>query len=165
MEDEEVLAGRPLDEADAATLRLVRETYQVADPMPGDLVERVRFAVALDAMFEEVARMTRVPVDAMAVRSETAGMRAQTLTFSAERLTAMVTVARSSRGGLRLDGWVAPPTLLRVALRPQDGPVQELTADEEGRFSFDQLDEGFAQLRFYDEEDPENAVVTPVFQL
>lgn len=165
MDDEGALAEQPLDDADAATLRLVREAYETAEPVPADLVERVRFAVALDAMFEEVAAMTRVPLDELAVRSESTGVRTETLTFSADRLTAMVTVTSSPGGRLRLDGWIAPPTLLRVVLRLQGGGEQALTADEEGRFTFDGLDEGFAQLRFFDEENCENAVVTPVFQL
>ena len=31
------------------------------DPVPDDLVERVRFALALDEVYDEVARMSRVP--------------------------------------------------------------------------------------------------------
>jgi hypothetical protein len=165
MDEESAVADQPLDETDAATLRLVREAYERVEPVPAGLVERVRFAVALDAMFEEVARMTRVPLEASAVRAESTGVRTQTLTFSAERLTAMVTVTRSGGGRLRLDGWLAPPSLLRVSLRLQDGAEQAVSADEEGRFVLDGLDEGFAQLRFFDEDSPENAVVTPVFEL
>lgn len=164
-DDETTLAGQPLDDADAAVLDLAREAYGTADPVPPDLVDRVHFAVALDAMFDEVAEITRVPLDALAARGEPTQTRTETLTFSAERVTAMVTLSRSGGGGLRLEGWLAPPQLRRVALRLQDGVEVEITADEQGWFSFDDLDEGFAQLRFFDEEDPQNAVVTPVFQL
>ena len=165
MDDEETLADQPLDDADAAMLHLVREAYDASDPVPAGLVDRVRFALALEAMFEEVAAMTRTPMDALAVRSGSTAVRTQTLTFSAERLTAMVSVTRSGAEGLRLDGWLAPPTLRRVVLRLQAGGERRATADEEGRFGFHGLAEGFAQLRFFDEEDPRNAVVTPVFQL
>ena len=64
------LAGRPLDDVDDATLEQVRAMYAATDPVPEDLVERIRFSLALDEMFDEVARMTRVPLDAMAVRGE-----------------------------------------------------------------------------------------------
>ena len=162
------LAGRPLDDVDAATLEQVRAMYAAADPVPEDLVERIRFSLALDEVFDEVARMTRVPLDAMAVRGEpSTGTRTETLTFSADRLTAMVTISRVGPGLLRLDGWLAPPEVFRVHLRMQAGADHEAVADEQGRFSFDRLPDGFGQLSFrpVGDEDAANAVVTPLFQL
>jgi hypothetical protein len=172
MDEERVLAevaGEPLDDADARTLRRVRGMYEAADPVPAGLVDRVRFAVALDTMFDEVARITRVPVDAVAVRGEPTDTRTQTLTFSAEHLTAMVTLTRPEPGRLRLDGWLAPAAPLRVVLRLGDGPERGVSADEQGRFSFADLEEGFAQLRFLPAggapDGPSGTVVTPVFEL
>lgn len=166
------LAGQPLDDADASTLRELRAAYDVVDPVPVDLIERLHFALALDEVFDEVARITRLPQDALAVRGEQgAATRTETLTFSAERLTAMVTVTRVAPGRLRLDGWLAPPEACLVRLRMQEGPTHELRADEQGRFSFDGLAEGFGQLSFHptgsaqDEAEGTNAVVTPLFQL
>src|SRR3954449_5584217 len=98
------LAAQPLDDADAAPLGQVWAMYAATDPVPADLVERVRFSLALDEVFDEVARMTRVPHEELAVRGEVAGTRTETLTFSADRLTAMVTVSRLGPDGLRLDG-------------------------------------------------------------
>jgi len=163
MEDDRTLdqlAGEPLDDVDATTLDQLRAVFDEADPVPPDLVERVRFSLALDEMYEEVARMTRVPLEALSVRTET-------LTFSADRLTAMVTVSRLGAGRLRLDGWLAPPEQCVVRLRIQGGDPRETTADDSGRFSFDDLAEGFGQLSFHpvDDDAPENAVVTPLFQL
>ena len=161
------LAGRPLDDADAAMLEQVRALYDAADPLPEDLVERIRFSLALDEVFDEVARMTRVPLDAMGVRGDqSTGTRTETLTFSADRLTAMVTVSRVGPGRLRLDGWLAPPEAFRVHLRMQSGADHELVADEQGRFSFERLDDGFGQLSFrpVGDEDAANAVVTPLVQ-
>jgi hypothetical protein len=174
------LADEPLDHTDATALQRVRELYDVADPLPADLVDRVRFALALDEVFDEVARMSRVPLDAGGVRGEpVAGTRTETLTFSADRLTAMVTVSRVGPGQLRLDGWLAPPTAYRVRLRVHGGGTHETAADEDGRFSFDGLEDGFGQLSFHPAEDgpggrdpggssgpdADNAVVTPLFQL
>jgi hypothetical protein len=161
------LAGRPLDDDDLRALQEVAGMYDAVDPVPDDLVSRVQFALALDEVFDEVARMTRVPLDAMAVRSEhAAGTRTETVTFSAERLTAMVTSTRVGADSIRLDGWLAPPEAMTVRLRMQHGPVRDVVADAAGRFSFDDLPAGFAQLSFHpDGEAAENAVVTPLFQL
>jgi hypothetical protein len=171
MDDDRTLAELSearLDDVDAATLERVRSVFAEGDPVPEDLVERIHFSLALDEMYDEVARMTRVPLDALAVRGEqTAGTRTETLTFSADRLTAMVTVSRVGPGELRLDGWLAPPEACRVRLRIQQGPTHEVLADAQGRFSFESLTEGFAQLTFHPvgDDEAENAVVTPVFQL
>lgn len=165
------LADQPLDDVDAATLDRIRASYDAIDPVPPDLVDRIGFALALDEMFDEVARMTRVPLDAQATRGDpAAGTRTETLTFSADRLSAMVTVHRVSVGRLRLDGWIAPPEPCRVRLRMQEGGDLEVLADAQGRFSFDRLAEGFGQLTFHPvtagvEDAPENTVVTPLFQL
>jgi hypothetical protein len=162
------LAGQPLDDVDAATLEQLRAMYAAADPVPDDLVERIRFSLALDEVFDEVARMSRLPLDALAVRGEPAvGTRTETLTFSADRLTAMVTISRVGPGRLRLDGWLAPPGPLRVHLRMRTGTDHEVVADEQGRFSFEQLEDGFGQLSFrpVGDDDAANAVVTPLFEL
>src|SRR3954470_23996362 len=154
------LADGQLDDVDAATLAKVHRLYADVDPVPADLTERVHFALALDEMFDEVARMPRLPVDALAVRGEKAtGTRTETLTFSADRLTAMVTVSRLAPDRLRLDGWLAPPGSSRVRLRLQDGPQLEVVADAQGRFSFEGLADGFGQLSFHpiDDDAAENA--------
>jgi hypothetical protein len=171
MDDERTLdelADGLLGETDAATLRALRALFEAVDPVPDDLAERAHFALALDEVFDEVARMTRMPQDTLAVRGEqTAGTRTETLTFSADRLTAMVTLSRLGHGLLRLDGWLAPPSAVRVRLRIQAGDQLETLADADGRFSFESLPEGFGQLSFHPvgDDDAANAVVTPMFQL
>lgn len=182
MDDEHALAelaAQSLDDVDTATLDDIRAVYDETDPVPADLVDRIKFSLALDEMFDEVARMTRVPQDALATRSDPAQeTRTETLTFSADRLTAMVTVNRVALGKLRLDGWIAPAEPCEVRLRIQGGEDREVLADAHGRFSFDELDEGFGQLSFHSisnsadresseaaGEGTENSVVTPLFQL
>ena len=141
-------AAEPLDETDLALLIEVAAMLDVADPVPEDLVARVSFSLALDEVYAEVAAITRVPDDALAVRGDpVAGMRTDTLTFSAERLTAMVTVSRSGADEVRLDGWIAPAMQARVLLRMQEG-TQEVQADATGRFVIEGVPEGFAQLTF-----------------
>ncbi len=169
MTDERHLPGadEPLDASDAGLLRDVALMYAAVDPMPTDLVERVRFALALDEVFEEVAEMTRVPTDALAVRSEVAGtVRSDTLTFSSERLTAMVTLSRVGGGRVRIDGWISPLGRRRVDVRMQ-GNHRQVDTDDAGRFAVDDLRESFVQLVFHalDQGDQDELVVTPLFKL
>lgn len=167
-EELESAALRPLDAVDDRLLAEVGQLLTEADPVPADLVDRIRFSLALDEMYAEVAQLSRMPLDSVAVRGDqAAGMRTETLTFSAERLTAMVTVTRPAPDRIRVDGWLAPPGVMRVHLRMQEGS-QDAIADESGRFVFEGLPEGFAQLAFHshpDRGDDDPVVVTPLFQL
>lgn len=161
------LAAQPLDAGDTALLSEVATMYDDVDPVPADLVQRVKFALALDEVFDEVAQITRVPVDAAAVRSGLADATCtDTLTFAAAHLSAMVTVTRSGTGRVRIDGWVSPVGDRRVIVRMQ-GTARETRADDSGRFVVDDLREGFAQLVFHPREDEatEGLVVTPLFKL
>jgi hypothetical protein len=176
MDDERTLAelsDEPVDDRDLAALRQVRALYDAIDPMPDDLVERIGFALALDEMYDEVARMSRMPVDALSVRGEQTAKRTESLTFSADQFTAMVTVTRPAPDRLRLDGWLAPAGPWRVRLRLQGGGESETLADADGRFSFEGLPEGFGQLSFHPDpgavgeggSEALSTVVTPLFQL
>jgi len=159
-------AEQPLDLLDEAVLHEVAVLLEQVDPVPDDLVERVQFSLALDEVYAEVAHITRLSGDALAVRGEPdSSTRTETLTFSAERLTAMVTVTRAAAEQVRVDGWLAPAAVLRVRVRMQEG-VDETVSDESGRFVLEGLPEGFAQLTFepVDGQAGER-VVTPLFQL
>lgn len=161
------LADQPLDAVDSSVLREVAAVYDAVDPVPADLVERVKFALALDEVYDEVAQITRVPADAAGVRTDLAeAVHTDTLTFAAERLTAMVTVSNAGAGRFRLDGWVNPAGERRINVRMQGIDVA-LTADASGRFVADDLRGGFVQLVFHPlaEEDPSHLVVTPLFKL
>ncbi len=160
--DVEALATAPMDREDEALLRELDRLLSSTDPVPGDLVERVQFALALDELHAEVAEMTRLSADALAVRADPSVEAATTsLTFKTDAFTAMVTVTRTGDDRHRLDGWVAPPVPLRVVARMQEG-VLEVASDETGRFVVDGLPGGFAQLVFHHEG---GAVVTPMFEL
>lgn len=154
-----------LDETDEALFQEVATMLDDLDPMPADLVERVRFALALDEVYEEVARMTRVADDALAVRTDVVGTtRADTLTFSADRLTAMVTISDARPGLRRLDGWVSPAGARRVVVRMQ-GWYDEVSCDATGRFVVEALPASFVQLLFHPRADETGgAVVTPLFK-
>ncbi len=169
MTDERHVPGAeaPLDAGDVALLQEAAAMYDAADPVPADLVERVKFALALDEVFDEVARIGRVPADALSVRSElTHAVRSDTLTFSSDRLTAMVTLSRTGHGRVRIDGWVSPEGRRFVDLRMQ-GTHRQVTTDSDGRFAVDDLRESFVQLVFHGLASAEHdeLVVTPLFKL
>lgn len=159
-------ARQPVDSTDAATLTQLARVYDEVDAVPQGLVDRLTFGLAVDEVMAEVAQITRMPQDAMAVRGETSPERTQTLTFDAAAVTTMVTVHRAGVDRIRLDGWLAPAASMRVRLRMQ-GERRNTVCDESGRFSFDDLPVGFAQLSLHpaEPEGAEASVVTPVFEL
>lgn len=160
------LADRPLDAADATLLHELAELFDAVDPVPAGLADRLRFSLALDEVYAEVAAMTRVSADAAGVRSEQADVRTQTMSFSAESLTIMVTVTHTGPDRVRLDGWVAPAAPLPVRVRMVEGRFHTL-ADDAGRFVFTDLPDGFVQLMFGagGGDDGGQVVVTPSFEL
>lgn len=159
-------ADRPIDATDVALLGELAHLYEAVDPMPSGLIGRLSFSLALDELYAEVAAMNRVAPDLIGVRSDPAGVRTETMTFSAESLTAMITVTHVGPDQVRLDGWLAPAQPLRVRLRTTDSRLDTI-ADDAGRFSFTDLPGGFVQLSFHSEpgEDDTPVVVTPSFEL
>ena len=161
------LADQPLDTTDAVMLGEVARLYAEVDPVPDGLTDRLSFALALDELYAEVAEMSRVPIDLAGIRGDLAAVRTETLTFTAESLTAMITVTHVGPDRVRLDGWVAPAQGLPVRLRMQQGRLETL-ANPAGRFSFDDLPDGFVQLSFHPATGGDgggSAVVTPSFEL
>jgi hypothetical protein len=67
----------------------------------------------------------------------------------------------------RIDGWLAPAAALQVELRlPEPAPPQVVTADAAGRFAFDGVPHGIAQLLVQPPGDGTSPrVVTPAFTL
>ncbi|HEU4425960.1 MAG TPA: hypothetical protein VFR67_25760 [Pilimelia sp.] len=154
-------ADAPLDEIDRAILDQIRSVHALIDPPPADLDERVRFAISLETVDIEVARL----VEELLVGSGARGPeRTRTMTFDAESMTIMVSVAELPDGLLRLDGWLAPAAALRVELRaPGTTSARQVTADSSGRFVFHGVGRGLAQLLVHREDGPAGAttVVTP----
>src|SRR5918995_4188139 len=142
-------AGEPLDETDQTILDQVRALHSHLDPPPPDLNERVQFAIALENIDVEVARL----VEDMLVGSGTRGAeRTRTITFDGESRTIIVTMADTPDGRVRVDGWLAPAARLRVELRlagaSPDAPATSkiVVSNDGGRFVFDGVAHGLAQL-------------------
>src|SRR5439155_4878886 len=129
-------AAEPLDERDAAVLGDLRDLYGVLDPVPADLVDRVRFTLALDDLDVEVIRLREeTGLDLAGVRGDE---ESRTITFDSDSLTVMISILPLGRDEVRLDGWLAPPAAHRVELRSAHGDFAT-DADDEGRFVIDRV--------------------------
>lgn len=127
---------------DAALLDQLQAMWEQTDPVPPGLVERVTFAIGLDNLDVEMMRLTEeVLVPAGARGAE----HVRTITFGGESVTVMVTVSQEGPDVFRLDGWLAPSAALSIELRRADGSLTT-ASDEDGRFVFEDVPPGLAQL-------------------
>jgi hypothetical protein len=159
------LAAQLLDDADVELLTELARLYELIDPVPEGLVERIGFTLTLADLEVELAKLTMQTMEPVGARGEE---RARTVTFSSESLTVMVTITPEDAGRFRIDGWVAPGGRLRVELRTEDGS-RESTTDADGRFEFGDAPGGLVQLVFHPTDGSEtplqSPVVTPAVQL
>jgi hypothetical protein len=143
--------GEPLDDLDREILAGIGRL----DPPPADLDDRVLFALALADLDAQVARLAAEEFTGSGAR---AGERTRTITFDAASRTVMITVVERPDNLVRIDGWLAPGEAVRVELRvPEPAPTRTVTADPTGRFVFDEVPHGLAQLLV----DGTPSVVTP----
>lgn len=156
-------ADLPLDDDDQAILDRLAAVHALLDPPPADLDERVMFAIALDDLDAEVARLS----EQLTVGSGARGERTHTITFDADSRAVMVTIVARPDGLVRIDGWLAPAAAMRVELRLSGPPRSRVvTADAAGRFVFDGVPHGIAQLLVRPPaEDSSPRVITPAFTL
>jgi hypothetical protein len=138
-------AGGALDGADMTLLGEIRQLAEADDPVPEGLVARIRFAAELVCGFdEEVARLAevvRMPAEMRADESDS-----RTITFDGDALSIMISISPAqSAHGVQIDGWLAPPGEHRVEVRTEGGTLTGFS-DAQGRFSFDDVPHGLAQL-------------------
>lgn len=151
----------PLDDVDVRLLADMRRLWDEVDPVPAELFEQVRFAMDLTQLdFDlEVLRMSTAPQLA-AVRGEE---RARLITFDSESLTIMISTRANPDGSVRIDGWLTPAADHPVDLRMDSG-IRSVTADMSGRFSFESVPAGMAQLMVRPAESG-RLVTTPTISL
>jgi hypothetical protein len=132
------------------------------DPPPPDLDERVLFALTLDDLDAVAVEVARLSAEELTTSGARAGERTRTITFEADSRTVMITLVERPDNLLRIDGWLAPGEAARVELRfPEPAPVRTVTADPTGRFVFDEVPHGLAQLLVHGTP----SVVTPSLAL
>jgi len=142
--------GQDLDAIDEAILKQIRATYGRVDPPPADLDVRVQFGIALESVDIEVARLAEDLVVGSGARGSE---RTRTITFDSESVTIMISIIERGVDRIRIDGWLAPGGRHRVELRvdgtasaARGGSRTTTTTDETGRFVFEGVDHGLAQL-------------------
>lgn len=167
----------PIDDTDLQILSELGDLWDVVDPVPDDLTLEIRFRLSVQALHAEVAELhgdddrvqaSDVPelAGAGAFRDGTP-VRTDTLTFRCDQLSSMVTVTSLAADMVRVDGWVTVPECaveMRVLSRDRRGRpvVHQARADGVGRYTFDDVETGPAQLIFrYDDI----TVMTPYFAL
>jgi hypothetical protein len=155
----DTLATAPIDDADVRVLERLAALWDQVDPVPAGLVERIGFGITLDALHAELAEL-QVTGSLTGVRSAEAAAT-QTVTFTSESLTTMITLTQQAAGIARVDGWATPGAGLVVELRTLGGSRQTI-ADEDGRFVFDDVPRGMVRFVM---KSPEGAgsihVITP----
>lgn len=138
----DALAAAPIDDADVRTLERLATLWDLIDPVPDGLVERIGFGITLDALHAELAELQ---IGSLAGVRSAESAATQTVTFSSESLTTMVTISPLGGGSVRIDGWATPGGGLVVELRAL-GSSRETVADEDGRFVFDAVPRGMVRF-------------------
>jgi hypothetical protein len=160
--DLDELAAGEIDDVDLANLARVAALHDALDPVPGGLVDRIRFGITLDALHAELAELQRSG-DLAGVRGD-ATADAQTVTFTSASLSTMVTITATAADRVRIDGWIAPGGGVAVELRITDD-VLSTTSDADGRFVFEDVPRGLAQFTLRAPLAGQPPVVTPSIEL
>jgi hypothetical protein len=152
-----------LDDVDHEILDRLAGVQARLDPPPADLDERTTFVLGLATFDSEVARLHE---DLLVGSGARALQRTRTITFDADSRTIMVTIVERADGLVRLDAWLAPAAALAVELRlagTPDVPARSATvmSNESGRFVFDRVPRGLAQLLVRPTHTGAARVVTP----
>lgn len=120
--------------SDESLLGRIKTLFEVVDPAPPDLAERVRFAVALADLEAEAARLVEEAAEAPALTRGTSE-ESRTITFDSTELTIMIRIDANADGTVRVDGWLAPARACRVEVSLHDSALA-VEADADGRFAF-----------------------------
>jgi hypothetical protein len=146
---EPAMSADPLDNLDRAVLSRLSSIYGRVDPPPPDLNDRVMFAIALDDLVVERrdVEVARLGGDQLVGSGARAAERIRTITFDAASRTVMMTIADRPDNLVRIDGWLAPGEAVRVELRlPEPSAARHAYADDTGRFVFEGVPHGLAQV-------------------
>ena len=159
----EHLAQEPMDAHDELALARIRRHWELADPVPADLAERVKFAMTVASLEAEVAHLMSGSALATSVRT-TDYDRATTVTFESAGLSIMVTLEEARPGVTTVRGWVTSPGA-EVELRER-ARTTTTTADDGGRFVFADVERGTVHLVIRPADEPgSRPVITPGIEI
>jgi hypothetical protein len=143
MNSPEDASGQQMDDFDFAILDRIRAIFEQVDPMPADLPERVRFALALRGLETEVARL--VTEEDPRLAGARGAEQSRTVTFDSDSLSIVIRIGGNKSGSVRIDGWLAPPQRREIEMQTS-AETLHVYSDEEGRFAFGAVPQGAAQL-------------------
>lgn len=152
----------PMDREDLALLADLVDIYDALDPMPEMLPEVVLFGLGATDLDAEIARLVESDRSVAGTRGSLSPVEhARRITFSSDHLSVMIAIEPVGADAVRLDGWVAPGGGLRVELRSGER-LLTTTCDTSGRFAFDRVPAGPAQLVLHPTEASDATVTVPV---
>jgi hypothetical protein len=161
LDDEFDPAGGAMDRGDLRMLTDLLAIYDTVDPMPEMLPDLVLFGLNAQNLDAEFARLVESELAVSGASGTRSVEHARRVTFASDSLTVMVVVNPQRDGSVRLDGWAAPGGRLHAELRVGE---QTLTAecDESGRFVFDAVPSGPAQLVLHPTQESDPSLTLPV---
>ncbi len=154
-------APEPMDRADLRILADLQAIYDTVDPMPPMLPELVMFGLEVQDFEAEFARLVESELAVAGGAGTRSVEHARRVTFASDNLTVMVVVNPQRDGRVRLDGWAAPGGRLHAELRVGESTMTA-ECDESGRFVFDAVPAGPAQLVLHPTSDSDPSLTLPV---
>lgn len=150
-----------MDRADLRILADLQAIYDAVDPMPPMLPDLVLFGLEAQDFEAEFARLVESEMAVSGAAGTRSVEHARRVTFASDNLTVMVVVNPQRDGRVRLDGWAAPGGRLHAELRVGDSTMTA-ECDESGRFVFDAVPAGPAQLVLHPTLDSDPSLTLPV---
>ena len=151
----------PMDRSDLRILADLQAIYDTVDPMPQMLPELVLFGLEAQDLEAEFARLVESELAVAGAVGTRSVEHARRVTFASDNLTVMVVVNPQRDGRVRLDGWAAPGGRLHAELRVGESTMTA-ECDESGRFVFDAVPAGPAQLVLHPTLDSDPSLTLPV---
>lgn len=151
----------PMDRADLRILADLQAIYDAVDPMPSMLPDLVLFGLDGHDLEAEFARLVESELAVAGAAGTRSVEHARRVTFASDNLTVMVVVNPQRDGKVRLDGWAAPGGRLHAELRVGEATMTA-ECDESGRFVFDAVPTGPAQLVLHPTLDSDPSLTLPV---
>ncbi len=150
-----------MDRYDLEILTDLAAVYDALDPMPPVLPDLILFALGATDLDAEMARLVESEAALAGTRAAAGVELTRRITFSSEHLSVMIAIEPLPGGAVRLDGWAAPGAGLHVELRTS-GTELTTECDESGRFVFESVPAGPAQIVLSPTAGSDPAISVPV---
>lgn len=175
------MSDRTIAGGEVSLLARLRRLWETLDPAPGDLADRVLFALELedlDTDFELLRLTERGDALAGTRAGAASASRVTHITFASANVSVMLAVgpagsapADGQLDGRRIDGWIAPAAAARVVAHTDTGEC-ETVSDETGRFVLESIPAGMLRLILFPRqpesgraEEPPVPFVTPTVEV